>query len=164
MRLLRTGPYKPGHEKLELIEEVGRDIPDYAILSHTWGRDEVLYDHVRDGTSHTHQAYGKVVKAMQQAASDGFAYIWIDSCCIDKSSSAELSEAINSMYRWYSNSAVCYVYLAIMPSEPSVPKWQIFPGLVEASRAVNDDSTRIESMSTVTTTAEEVSASKSFSF
>jgi hypothetical protein len=38
-------------------------------------------------------------------------YIWIDTCCIDKSSSAELSEAINSMYRWYEESEVCYAYL-----------------------------------------------------
>ncbi|KAH6714351.1 hypothetical protein BKA61DRAFT_632289 [Leptodontidium sp. MPI-SDFR-AT-0119] len=35
------------------------------------------------------------------AVSDGFEYIWIDTCCIDKTSSAELSEAINSMFRWY---------------------------------------------------------------
>jgi hypothetical protein len=34
------------------------------------------------------------------------------SCCIDKTSSAELSEAINSMFRWYKNAAVCYVYLS----------------------------------------------------
>ncbi len=42
---------------------------------------------------------------------DGVRYIWIDTCCIDKSSSAELSEAINSMYRWYEESVVCYAYL-----------------------------------------------------
>ncbi|KAL5905981.1 hypothetical protein ACKVV1_010394 [Pyricularia oryzae] len=28
-------------------------------------------------------------------------YVWVDICCIDKTSSAELSEAINSMFRWY---------------------------------------------------------------
>jgi hypothetical protein len=39
-------------------------------------------------------------------------YKWIDSCCIDKSSSAELSEAINSMYKWYANAQVCYAYLS----------------------------------------------------
>jgi hypothetical protein len=38
-------------------------------------------------------------------------HIWIDTCCIDKSSSAELSEAINSMYDWYAASQVCYAYL-----------------------------------------------------
>lgn len=119
MRLLSTGPYKSGHEKLELIEEFGRDIPDYAILSHTWGSDEVLYDHIRDGTAHTRQAYGKVVNAMQQAASDGFAYIWIDSCCIDKSSSAELSEALNSMYAWYQRSDACYAFLEDVPPKDS---------------------------------------------
>ena len=45
----------------------------------------------------------------------GYEYIWIDSCCINKDSSSELSEAINSMYRWYSISAECYTYLADVP-------------------------------------------------
>jgi hypothetical protein len=36
----------------------------------------------------------------------------VDTCCIDKKSSAELSEAINSMFRWYKNAAVCYAYLS----------------------------------------------------
>src|ERR1700733_11317378 len=49
------------------------------------------------------------------AAADGFHYIWIDTCCIDKASSAELSEAINSTYRWYHESGVCYAYLADVP-------------------------------------------------
>ena len=43
---------------------------------------------------------------------DGYSWVWVDTCCIDKSSSAELSEAINSMYLWYQDSAVCYAYLA----------------------------------------------------
>lgn len=42
----------------------------------------------------------------------GFDYIWIDSCCIDQKSSAELSEAINSMYAWYEQSAECIAYLS----------------------------------------------------
>jgi hypothetical protein len=44
---------------------------------------------------------------------------WLDSCCIDKTSSAELSEAINSMYRWYQNAQVCYAYLEDVPAEDS---------------------------------------------
>lgn len=49
---------------------------------------------------------------MDQAATDTIKYSWIDTCCIDKTSSAELTEAINSMFRWYRNAAVCYVYLS----------------------------------------------------
>ncbi|OIW27820.1 hypothetical protein CONLIGDRAFT_551906, partial [Coniochaeta ligniaria NRRL 30616] len=46
---------------------------------------------------------------------DGLAYVWIDTICIDKSSSAELSEAINSMFKWYRNAAICYAYLSDVP-------------------------------------------------
>ena len=49
------------------------------------------------------------------AVADGFDYIWIDTCCIDKTSSAELSEALNSMYRWYQEAEECYAYLADVP-------------------------------------------------
>lgn len=55
--------------------------------------------------------FAKVVGACSRAARDGFDYIWIDTCCIDKSSSAELSEAINSMFKWYAQAEVCYAYL-----------------------------------------------------
>ena len=57
----------------------------------------------------------KVRNACKVAQKNGFRYIWIDSCCIDKSSSSELSEAINSMYRWYGLATVCYAYLADVP-------------------------------------------------
>lgn len=136
MRLLRTGPYEPGCEKFELIEKFGSQIPKYAILSHTWGDDEVTYEHVRaptaferrlsnnDDATYEHfrdrnlrkcKAYSKVVGAMRQAASEEHEYIWIDTCCIDKSSSAELSEAINSMYSWYQRAEVCYAILDDVP-------------------------------------------------
>lgn len=120
MRLLRTTlEDSSAHGKLELIEAFGRDIPDYAILSHTWGDDEVLFKHVCDGTARVHEAYGKVISAMRQAAEDGLEYVWIDSCCIDKSSSAELSEALNSMYVWYQRADVCYAYLEDVPEKTS---------------------------------------------
>jgi hypothetical protein len=115
MRLLRTGPYLEGHEELQLVEVFGQDIPKYAILSHTWGSDEVTLDHVLSGTARKHAAYDKVINAIQEAASDGLEYIWIDSCCIDKSSSAELSESINSMYAWYKGSEICYAILEDVP-------------------------------------------------
>lgn len=43
---------------------------------------------------------------------NGWEWGWIDTCCIDKRSSAELTEAINSMYAWYAKAAVCYAYLS----------------------------------------------------
>lgn len=53
---------------------------------------------------------------------DGLEYVWIDSCCIDKSS-AELSESLNSMYAWYAKAQICYAYLVDVPAadDPSQP-------------------------------------------
>ncbi|KAJ4325739.1 hypothetical protein N0V94_000499 [Neodidymelliopsis sp. IMI 364377] len=141
------------------------EIPEYAILSHTWGLDEVSHQELvwinrirafsnsndtpsssttslssqngqaplmlaametmlRSSSSFgtnlstfTHddlmnrRGYLKIVNAAKEAQSLGYKYIWIDTCCIDKSSSAELQEAINSMYRWYRDAKVCIVYL-----------------------------------------------------
>jgi hypothetical protein len=97
-----------------LTEFIGRDIPPYAILSHTWGPDaeEVSSQDIRNGTASTKAGYSKIQFCSDQAARHGLRYCWVDTCCIDKSSSAELSEAINSMYAWYHNAARCYVYLA----------------------------------------------------
>ncbi|OCL09905.1 hypothetical protein AOQ84DRAFT_250388, partial [Glonium stellatum] len=50
--------------------------------------------------------------AAQQAALDGYDYVWVDTCRIDRTSSAELSEALNSMFQWYVRSECCYAYLA----------------------------------------------------
>jgi len=110
MRLLDTGT-------LELCEFQPGSIPEYAILSHTWGDQEVLYDDARHGRDRL-LACGKVVgldkllKSTAEATKNGYQYLWNDTCCIDKSSSAELSEAINSMFAWYRDSEVCYAYLA----------------------------------------------------
>jgi hypothetical protein len=60
--------------------------------------------------------YDKVEHFCDIAAADGFEYLWLDTCCIDKTSSSELSEAINSMYKWYQNAEVCYVYLSDVAS------------------------------------------------
>ena len=57
------------------------------------------------------KGYKKIKACCALAASCSYEYVWIDTCCIDKTSSAELSEAINSMYRWYLNAAICYAYL-----------------------------------------------------
>jgi hypothetical protein len=91
---------------------IGDDIPQYAILSHTWGAEEVTFGDLIDGTGKSKAGYDKIRFCAQQAANDGLQYFWVDTCCIDKSSSAELQEAINSMFRWYQNAAKCYVYLS----------------------------------------------------
>ena len=89
-------------------------IPRYAILSHTWGAEteEVSFKDMINGTGMTKPGYDKIRFCGEQARRDDLQYFWIDTCCIDKSNSTELEEAINSMFRWYSNAAKCYVYLA----------------------------------------------------
>lgn len=108
LRLLATAT-------LELKTFMG-EIPPYAILSHTWLEEgeEVTLDDLKHGIgkARSKKGYPKLKDSARLAWLKGFAYIWIDTCCIDKASSAELSEAINSMYRWYKDAAVCYAYLA----------------------------------------------------
>lgn len=108
--------------ELSLTEFIGDHIPPYAILSHTWGADneEVTFKDLVEGTGKTKAGYGKIRFCTKQAASNGLQYSWIDTCCIDKSSSAELSEAINSMFRWYREAAKCYVYLSDVSMDGSV--------------------------------------------
>ncbi|KAJ0125244.1 hypothetical protein J7T55_006589 [Diaporthe amygdali] len=102
----------------EFIGEVGNGIPPYAILSHTWGPEEVTFkDHTeQQDESCEKKGYDKIRGCCRLAESEGFQYVWIDTCCIDKSSSAELSEAINSMFQWYRDAAICYAYLSDVDS------------------------------------------------
>ncbi|KAF2033235.1 HET-domain-containing protein [Setomelanomma holmii] len=89
-------------------------IPPYAILSHTWGLDaeEVTFaDLVKGGNKHK-PGYDKIYFCGEQARKDRLHYFWVDTCCIDKSDKAELSSAIQSMFRWYQNATKCYVYLS----------------------------------------------------
>lgn len=58
--------------------------------------------------------YRKVVRSCMKAEQQAISYIWIDTCCIDKRSSSELTEAINSMFAWYRDAAVCYAYLNVV--------------------------------------------------
>ncbi|OTA36786.1 hypothetical protein BTJ68_02600 [Hortaea werneckii EXF-2000] len=86
--------------------------PPYAILSHTWEDDEVLFKDMDDlERAKAKSGWQKIEYICRQALEDGLEWAWVDTCCIDKSSSAELSEAINSMFNWYKCSTVCYVYL-----------------------------------------------------
>ena len=106
--------------RVKVLEFGNDEATEYAILSHRWIAQEVDYDEMvelakmdrkerdeirqRDG-------YRKILQSCKQAQKDGYERLWVDTCCIDKRSSAELSEAINSMYRWYENAKVCYAYL-----------------------------------------------------
>jgi hypothetical protein len=64
-----------------------------------------------DGTSKSKAGYGKIQFCGEQAKRNGLQYFWVDTCCINKSNSTELAEAINSMFHWYQDAAKCYVYL-----------------------------------------------------
>ncbi|KAI0401063.1 hypothetical protein F4802DRAFT_609620 [Xylaria palmicola] len=90
------------------------DIPPYAILSHTWGRDEVVFTDLAGTQANWQQktGYDKIRFCVEQARLHGLRYVWIDTCCIDKSDSIELQTAINSMFRWYRDAKRCYVYLS----------------------------------------------------
>jgi hypothetical protein len=85
---------------------------EYAILSHRWQGEEVTLQEMQSGTATRKKGYAKIKQCCDLALKNGLGYAWVDTCCIDKTSSAELSESINSMYRWYENSAVCYAYLS----------------------------------------------------
>lgn len=97
---------------LVLCEFTGRDVPAYAILSHTWGKEEVSFQEVEAGTGKDKAGWQKIDFCARQAGADGLGYMWVDTCCIDKKNAVELSEAINSMFRWYQKAARCYVYLS----------------------------------------------------
>lgn len=87
-------------------------IPPYAILSHTWGLEEVIFDDLLSGTARSKAGYRKILFCGQQAARDNLQYFWVDTCCIDKRNLVELTRSINSMFRWYRNAVKCYVYMA----------------------------------------------------
>src|SRR6266536_1101147 len=110
MRLLEL----KGNDEFSLTKDIVSNTPPYAILSHTWGDDdeEVSFEDLTKGSGKTKAGYRKILFCGEQAARDGLQYCWVDTCCIDKSNNTELSEAINSMFRWYRNAAKCYVYLS----------------------------------------------------
>lgn len=115
MRLINT-------KTLTLAEFFGSDIPRYAILSHTWGREEITYQEWTAWQTNRHdpvttakEGFTKIQGACKQARKDKLDWLWVDTNCIDKTSSSELTEAINSMYIWYRDSVVCYAFLADVP-------------------------------------------------
>ncbi|RMJ16690.1 hypothetical protein CDV36_003647 [Fusarium kuroshium] len=115
MRLLNT-------ERVEL-EFFIDEIPPYAILSHTWDQEEVIFQDMEQSRAKDKKGYAK--NCCSIARDNGYNYVWIDTCCIDKTSSAELTEAINSMYRYYREAEVCYSFLSDIssPSDFSQSRW-----------------------------------------
>jgi hypothetical protein len=122
MRLLHTA--NDGRLKWSMDYISNEEVPRYAILSHTWGEQEVIFDDLKslnsseDIDARKKAGWDKILFCAQQAKRDGMDYFWIDTCCIDKSNNTELSEAINSMFRWYENAEVCYVYLSDVEYDP----------------------------------------------
>ncbi|KUJ12344.1 HET-domain-containing protein, partial [Mollisia scopiformis] len=114
MRLLNAWTF-------EIKEFMGSDSEIYAMLSHTWETEEVTFADFRassiPGPAGSMNGFKKIIGHCEKARMEGYDWIWIDTCCIDKSSSAELSEAINSMFHWYENAGVCYVYLSDVKSD-----------------------------------------------
>lgn len=137
MRLINVHTY-------QIHEFFGGSIPRYAILSHTWGDDEVTlrdmklfvvpallyppsrpwllgkrgltkYSYRQNSFVESKLAFKKIRYTCWQAKVHGLNWAWVDTCCINKGSSAELSEAINSMFHWYHNAAECYAYLEDVP-------------------------------------------------
>ena len=116
MRLLK---YNTTGE-VSLTEDFPKNkIPRYAILSHTWGDEEVLFRDIMEARGKGKAGYAKIRFCGDRAREDGLQFFWIDTCCIDKSNNTELQEAINSMFRWYRDAVKCYVYLSDVSTPPS---------------------------------------------
>ncbi|KAI5993762.1 heterokaryon incompatibility protein-domain-containing protein [Pisolithus orientalis] len=130
--------------QIKIFEEHDDGTTKYAILSHRW-RDEVDYDEMSSlmrmaepdrNEIKRRSGYEKIIKSCEQALQDGYMWIWIDTCCIDKRNEPELSGAIRSMYRWYSKSQKCYAYLddvedRIFPTKQDFSKFAKFNGWPE---------------------------------
>ena len=121
-RLIREG--KRVDRRAKVLDFGDDEEAEYAILSHRWVGHEVDYDEIVELAKMAVEerdeirqrgGYQKIIQSCEQAQKDGYEQLWVDTCCIDKRSSAELSEAINSMYRWYENAKVCYAYLHDVP-------------------------------------------------
>jgi hypothetical protein len=113
MRLLHTATLQLHEGEHTKFREDG-----YAVLSHRWGPNEITLhqfeshaEQLKSDTGESSPQLDKIRGACETAHSKDIRWLWIDSCCIDKRDLVETTEAINSMYKWYHNSALCIVYL-----------------------------------------------------
>lgn len=106
----------------ELEDFSNREIPDYAILSHTWGDGEVTFQDMFSAAKFQKEGFNKIIMTCKEALAQGLSYAWVDTGSINKASSAELSESINSMFEWYRSAAICYVYLADLEAISDLPQ------------------------------------------
>ena len=128
MRLLQVDE----NGEFSLTKDIVNNTRPYAILSHTRGDedDEVSFKDLTKSPRKTKAGYKKLRFCAKQAVRDGLQHFWVDTCCIDKSNNTELSEAINSMFRWYRNATKCYVYLSDVSTDdhnqinPSLQLWE----------------------------------------
>jgi hypothetical protein len=131
MRLLTLGE----SDQIRLTPDLGSDVPQYGILSHTWlsnPDEEVDYEDLINGTGASKEGYEKLYFAGQQARKDGLEYFWVDTCCIKRSSEPELSQAIRSMFRWYRDASKCYVYLTDVQNSMGDQPWTWESDFVES--------------------------------
>ncbi|KAK8073437.1 hypothetical protein PG994_004336, partial [Apiospora phragmitis] len=102
----------------------------YCILSHrwTWGTEEITYHDVLsiDSKVQAKGGFSKFAGACALAKTLGYGLIWDDTCCINKTDSVELSEAINSMYRWYAESDLCIAFLEDVSPAKQIDKSEWF--------------------------------------
>ncbi|KAI1767417.1 HET-domain-containing protein [Hypoxylon sp. FL1150] len=114
MRLLDT-------RTLELVskdvvdKEARSSIPKYAILSHRWTEEEIKFEDIAGNikkATRRKKGWSKMRDFCNEARENGYNYAWIDTCCINKTSSQEVGDSISSMFDWYREADVCYVYLA----------------------------------------------------
>ena len=126
MRLLHA-------ESLCFEEFFDSDAPPYAILSHRWEGKEVAFHEFEAAKKRDGPEFSKIKNFCSFVSRQPGPYVyakpewvWVDTCCIDKKSSAELSEAINSMFQWYKRAAVCYAYLSTVNARPGKVQEQQF--------------------------------------
>ncbi|KIM53501.1 hypothetical protein SCLCIDRAFT_31847 [Scleroderma citrinum Foug A] len=155
--------------RVEVLELGNDEATEYAILSHRWIAQEVDYGEMveltkmdrkerdkirqRDGNRKIHQS-------CEQAQANGHEWLWVDTCCIDKRSSAELSEPIKSMYRWYEKAKICYAYLHDVPgsSFPTASDKERYPDFNAPSEVefFNKDWQSIGKKTTLTPTLQNI--------
>jgi hypothetical protein len=113
--------------RLEPNDPDGVSRKPYWILSHTWGDEEVTFQDMQNPTlAAQKKGFRKIAAMCELASANGWKYVWIDTCCIDKSSSAELSESINSMFYWYKKSEQCIAYLGdLAPGRATVTEHEL---------------------------------------